>query len=36
MSHLRQFLIHYGPLFSHGVITGALLYLTFAVGPVNG
>ena len=36
MSKLRPILTHYGPVFSHGLITGVLLYLTFAAGPANG
>jgi hypothetical protein len=36
MAKLRHALIHYGPLFSHGVMTGALIYFTFVSGPANG
>lgn len=36
MSNLRQFLTHYGPVFSHGALTGILVYLTFVSGVANG
>ncbi len=36
MSKLRPILTHYGPVFSHGLITGVLLYLTFSAGLPNG
>jgi hypothetical protein len=36
MSKLRPILTNSGPVFIHGLITGVLIYLTFAAGLPNG